>query len=88
LETAKSPKTAKSQFELDGNRKISGTLSQKEAHIGCSDLPAEASSASEHRLQSDNRLMVEAKISFFLSFFLGFRRPSLITGLSGRRTPD
>jgi len=25
---------------------------------------------------------------FFLSFFLGFRRPNLITGLSGWRTPD
>jgi len=24
----------------------------------------------------------------FLSFFLGFRRPNLITGLSGWRTPD
>jgi len=24
----------------------------------------------------------------FLSFFLGFRRPNLITGLSGRRTYD
>jgi len=26
--------------------------------------------------------------SFFLSFFLGFRRPNLITGLIGFRTPD
>jgi len=26
--------------------------------------------------------------TFFLSFFLGFRRPNLITGLSGWRTPD
>ena len=25
---------------------------------------------------------------FFLSFFLGFRRPNLITGLSGWQTPD
>ena len=25
---------------------------------------------------------------FFLSFFLGFRRPNLINGLSGWRTPD
>ena len=27
-------------------------------------------------------------ISFFLSFFLGFRRPNTITGLSGWQTPD
>jgi len=27
-------------------------------------------------------------LSFFLSFFLGVRRPNLITGLSGWRTPD
>ena len=27
-------------------------------------------------------------VSFFLSFFLGFRRPNLSTGLSGWRTPD
>jgi len=25
---------------------------------------------------------------FFLSFFLGFRRPNLVNGLSGWRTPD
>jgi len=29
-----------------------------------------------------------ASRGFFFSFFLGFRRPNLITGLSGRRTPD
>jgi len=30
----------------------------------------------------------ETVARFFLSFFLGFRRPNLITGLSGWRTPD
>ena len=41
------------------------------------------------------RLLASASIStpwltelFFLSFFLGFRRPNLIPGLSGWRTPD
>jgi len=47
-ETAKSPETAKSQFESDSNRKISLSLSQKEAHIGCPDpqrLPFKGSSS-------------------------------------------
>jgi hypothetical protein len=34
------------------------------------------------------RVRKNKKEAFFLSFFLGFRRPNLITGLSGWRTPD
>jgi len=29
-----------------------------------------------------------AENAYFASFFLGFRRPNLITGLRSRRTPD
>jgi len=36
-ETSKSLETAKSQFERDLNRKISWSLSEKEAHIVCPD---------------------------------------------------
>ena len=32
--------------------------------------------------------MQTTRVSLFLSFLLGFRRPNLITGLSGWRTPD
>jgi len=39
-------------------------------------------------LKSGSERLLKTCKNFFLSFFLGFRRPSLITGLSGRRTPD
>jgi len=53
-ETAKSSETAKSQFESDSNRKISLSLSQKEAHIGCPDpqrLPFKGSSLLQNLIE-------------------------------------
>jgi len=41
-----------------------------------------------HTLQDQSLDLPSDRGVFFLSFFLGFRRPNLITGLSGWRTPD
>ena len=68
---------------------IHDTFSQKQARGLFFFLSCVSKTQPNHwtKRMANTRLTTCLK-TFFLSFFLGFRRPNLITGLSGWRTPD